>query len=183
MDSGFNSSGSSFECVVAEKKSGKVKAKKAGLIIAYVLYVAACFVVGGMIRLFLPLLALVPISLWVIIFFTWRYTNVQYEYSFLAGDLTVSRVLNDRFRKELVKVHIHDMKSIRPYENVNMDTVLHSDDQVSIFAASAPDADGLWVAIWYDEQKNQKFCLYFEPDDKSLKILRYYNAAAFTTLL
>ena len=179
MDSGFNSSGSSFECVVAEGKSARLKAKKAALVMLYVLWVAVCFLIGGTTRLLVPLLALVPLSLWVLIFFTWRYTDVQYEYSFFAGELTVSRILGNRFRKELVKVHIKDLQRVMPYRE-NVDAVERFAAQESVFAASAVDADGLFAALWQDDEKNKSFCLYFEPDEKSLKILHYYNAIAMT---
>ena len=172
MDSGFNSSGVSFECVVAEKRSARLKAKKAALVMLYVLWVAVCFLVGGSTRLLLPLLALVPISLWVLIFFTWRYTEVQYEYSFLAGEMTVARILGNRFRGELLKVRIKDIQSVMPYR-ANVDAVERFAAEESVFAASSVDADGLFVALWRDEDKNKSFCLYFEPDEKSLKILRY----------
>lgn len=182
MDSGFNSGGTPFECVVAEKKTAALKMKKLALILAYALWVIVWLVVGFITKLLAYLLALVPISLWVLVFLTWRYTQVQYEYSFFAGDLTVSRILNDRFRKELMTVKIRQIEAVLPYNEAYKTEIERFGADRVIFAASAEDADGLCVALWYDEESEQKTVLYFEPDEKSVKVLRYYNAAAMTKI-
>ena len=182
MDSGFSSGGAPFECVVAQKKSAALTAKKLALILLYTLWVVVWLVVGAVTKLIAYLLALVPISLWVLVFLTWRYTQVQYEYSFFAGDLTVSRILNDRFRKKLAAVHIRKIDAVLPC-NTDHDAAIerYGADRI-IFAASAEDSPRLCVALWCDEESGQKIGLYFEPDEKSIKILRYYNAMATTNI-
>ena len=182
MDSGFSSGGAPFECVVAQKKSAALTAKKIALCMIYTLWVVVWLIVGVVTKLVAYLLALVPISLWVLVFLTWRYTQVQYEYSFFAGDLTVSRILNNRFRKELAAVHIRKIDAVLLCGADNDAAIERYGADRIIFAASAEDSPSLCVALWYDEEKEQKIRLYFEPDEKSVKILRYYNAMATTKL-
>ena len=180
MDAGFNSGGTPFECVVAQQKTTALKMKKAALILIYVLWVAIWLVVGAITKLLAYLFALVPISLWVLIFLTWRYTQVQYEYSFFAGDVTVSRILNDRFRKTMIAVHIRKIEAVFPCNGSYDAEIERFGADKTIFAASTEDAPNLCVALWHDEESEQKIRLYFEPDEKSIKILRYYHAAAMT---
>jgi hypothetical protein len=180
MDSGFASGGISFEYTVAEKKTPQLMLKKVALIIGYILWALLLFVVGSASKLFVPLMALIPISLWILVYFTWRYTQVRYEYSFFAGDLTVSRILNDRFRKTLVKVHIRNIAAILPYEDEYTPKAEAFGAEKIIFAASGYDAPTLYVAMWKDEDSGKKLLLCFEPDEKCIKILRYYNASAMT---
>ena len=182
MDLGFNSGGIPFECVVAQKKTAALAAKKVALVIIYILWVVVWLVIGAITKLLAYLFALVPISLWVIIFFTWRYTQVQYEYSFFAGELTVSRILNDRFRKELITVHIRHFSAVLPYSSEHKAEIERFVADKTVFAASDEDAQGLCVAMWTDEDSGEKIKLYFEPDEKSRKILRYYNAVATTKI-
>ena len=182
MDSGFNSGGAPFECVVAEKKTAALKMKKLALVLLYVMWVVVWLAVGAITKLLAYLFALVPISLWVIIFLTWRYTQVQYEYSFFAGEITVSRILNDRFRKVMLKVHIRAIEKVLPCTDDHKAEIERFEAQKTVFAASDENAPGLCVALWYDEESEQKIKLYFEPDEKSVKILRYYNAAAMTKI-
>ena len=79
MDSGYGSGGVPYEFTVAEKKTPLLTLKKAALIVGYVLWAAVLFLVGSATKIFVPFLALVPISLWVLVYFTWRYTQVRYE--------------------------------------------------------------------------------------------------------
>ena len=48
----------------------------------------------------------------------------------------------------------------------------------TIFAASEATAENLWVALWTDAESGKRMALYFEPNEKAIKILKYYNAAA-----
>ena len=180
MDSGFGSGGAPFEYTVAEKRTPSLILKKVALIIAYVLWAAILFLVGSATKIFVPFLALVPISLWVLVFFTWRYTQVRYEYSLFTGELTVSRILSERFRKELVKVHIRDISAILPYEEEYTPKAEAFGAEKTVFAASGYDAPNLYMAMWQDEKSGKRILLCFEPDEKCLRILRYYNAAAMT---
>ncbi|MBQ1229432.1 MAG: hypothetical protein IIX80_00210 [Clostridia bacterium] len=177
---GFGSGGAPYEVAVREAKSGKLMLKKALLILAYVGYAAGLLLLGTTAKLILPLLALLPVTLWIIVFFTWRYTQVQYEYSFFAGEMTVCRILGDRFRKTLVKVPIALLCAVLPYEEDFTEQIKRFDAQDTIFAASSLSAPSLRVALWKDPDDGRKLALLFEPDDHALKILHYYNAAALT---
>lgn len=177
MDAGFNSSGAPFECVVAEAKNSALKMRKLLFIALYALWVIVFFAIVMLIKFFV-LIMFVPVTLWILIFFTWRYTQVQYEYSFLAGEITVSRILNERFRKEMLKVHIRDFSAVVPCRDEYVDQINAFGTEKTFFAVSAKDSPGRYAAMWQDKENGTKMVLYFEPDEKSLKILRYYNAAA-----
>ena len=179
MGAGFNSSGMPFECVVSEAKNYALKMKKLSLIALYALWVIVFFSIVMIIKLYV-LITFVPVTLWMLVFFTWRYTQVQYEYSFFAGEITVSRILNERFRKEMLKVHIREFSSVVPCRDEYLGKINAFNAEKIFFAASAKDAPNRYAAMWQDEESGDKKLLYFEPDEKSLKILRYYNSAAMT---
>ena len=61
-----------YEYVVAQKKTGKYALRKFILIICYILYTVVLLSVAMLTRLAVPLLALTPLTLLIIIFFTWR---------------------------------------------------------------------------------------------------------------
>lgn len=179
-NAGYGSSGIPYEVTVAEAKSKKLALKKLLLLCAYVVYAVGLLLLGSTTKLILPLLALIPITLWIIVFFTWRYTQVQYEYSLFAGEMTVSRILGDRFRKVLVKVRITELASVLPCGEDAADAIARFAAEDTVFAASAENAEGLYVALWKDSESGKKRQLFFEPDERAVKILRYYNAAAMT---
>ena len=172
-------SGSSYEYVVAEKKTRAVIFKRVALIISYILWVILLIVVGMMIRLIAPLLAFIPLSLWVLVFLTWRLTQVEYELSFFSGKLTVCRILGGRSRKVLCQVMIRQMDQILPYEEEYVAKIEAYGADRTLFAASHTDAPQLYAALWKDED-GKKTILCFEANERALKILRFYNASALT---
>ena len=175
-DSGFGSSGAPFEYAVAEANNKALKTKKALFLAGYVLYVLVVFAVLTSINPYL--IALVPVTLWMVIWLTWRFTQVEYEYSFFSGALTVSRVLGNRTRKKLLEIRIQNFSSVFAATEMNQSKIEAFAAENTIFAASAKDAANLWVALWDDAETGKRMALYFEPDEKSIKIMKYYNASA-----
>jgi hypothetical protein len=177
-DSGFGSSGAPFEYTVAEANNKALKTKKTLFIVAYVAYVAIVFAIGSMTKILLPFLCFIPLSLWFIIWMTWRFTQVEYEYSFFSGALTVNRILGNRTRKKMMEVRIQAFSSVFPASEANQSKIEAFEAETTIFAASAADAENLWVALWNDAESGKRMALYFEPNEKAVKILKYYNASA-----
>ncbi len=178
-DLNVNSGGAPFEYVVAKAKTASLWFQRATLIGIYIIWTLALFLLGGAVRLFVPFLALVPLSLWVLVFFTWRLTQVEYEYSFFAGELTVSRLLGGRTRRELCSVAIRSFDYILPYEGKYVSRIESFSANKTIFAASRESSPAVYVALWCDED-GRRYALFFEPNEKALRILRYYNMSALT---
>ncbi len=176
--------GSVYEYVIAEKTSGLLRFKRISLILLYILWVVGFLAVGLLARIIAPLLAFIPISLWVLIFFTWRYTQVEYEFSFLSGQMTVSRILGGRSRKTLALVTIRELSRVLPAFDSNGERIERTEDAVNAYdaqktvvAVSHSDSDRIHALLW--ESDGTRFALWFEADDRALKILKYYNSSAF----
>ena len=179
QNSGFGTNGIPFEYTVAEQKSKILIFKKITLIVLYCLWAAGWLLVGFSTRLLVPFLALVPLSLWVLVFLTWRLTQVEYEYSYFAGVLTVCRIRGSRSRKKLAEIAIRDIAAIYPCDEEHTAQIEAFGETKTIFAASGTTAPNLWVALWTNES-DSKVALYFEPNEKALKILKYYNSSALS---
>ena len=175
-DSGFGSSGAPFEYTVAEANNKALKTKKALFLTGYILYVLVVFVILSGINPYL--IALVPVTLWMVVWLTWRFTQVEYEYSFFAGELTVSRVLGNRTRKTLTKVRIQKFSSVFEATELNQSKIEAFAAENTIMAVSEAKAEGIWVALWEDADSGKRMALYFEPNEKAIRILKYYNASA-----
>ena len=178
-DSGFGSNGAPYEYTVAEQKNKALFFRRVTLIAIYILWAAAWLVVGTAIRLIAPLLAFIPLTLWILIFLTWRLTQVEYEYSFFAGTLTVSRVLGGRSRRRLTEIPLRALSSVYPCTEEYAERIDAFRADRTVLAASSSESDGLYAALWSDEETGRQI-LYFEPNEKALKILRYYNASALS---
>ena len=144
-------SGSAYEYVIAERKTRAVILKRVALIVSYIFWVILLIVVGMLTRLAAPLLAFIPLTLWILVFLTWRLTQVEYELSFFSGTLTVCRILGGKSRKEFCRVTIRNLEQILPCEEEYSDRIEGFGADRTLFAASHPDAPELYVALWKDE--------------------------------
>jgi hypothetical protein len=179
--SGWSAGNAPYEYIVSEKKTPLLLFKRAALIVFYALWAIGWLLAGVMIKLIVPLLAFIPISLWILVFLTWRYTQVEYEYSFFSGELTVSRVLGGRTRRTLCTIKLRDIELLIPCSSD--DDAVRIDrfsPQRVLFAASSEDSPTLFAALFKNEDGTPT-ALYFEPDEKARKIVRYYNATAISS--
>ncbi len=180
MDNQYGTgSGMPFEYVVAEKKTGAVKMKRIALILVYIFWAVAVLIGGVTLRLIVPLIGFLPLTLWIMVFLTWRITQVEYEYSFFSGVLTIAKLLGGRSRKTLVRVTIREMGAILPAEDPYTERINAYAAEKEIWAASHADAEGLYAAMWKTEN-GVKHILWFEPNERAVKILQYYNRSAVT---
>lgn len=175
-DLGFGS-GMAYEYVVSEKKSASLICKRICLILVYVLWGAGFLMVGVTTRLLVPLMALVPLSLWILVFLTWRFTQIDYELSFFSGVVTVSRIYGNRTRKKLAEIAIRNLSGVYPCEEPYTQKINEFAHEDEIFAASSPSSPNLWAALWKDEDGTGRI-LWFEENEKALKIFRFYNSSA-----
>ena len=168
----------SYEIVIKPKRDGKNSLLRVFLIAFYVAFVVGCLVLG-FVTAFVPLLALVPLVLWIIIFFTWRYVNLEYEYSIESGVITFSKIYNNRSRKRCLEF---DMRSA---ERFVFESETRMDEQIAAydprreycFAASKTDPEAC-VALYLDED-GDKCAVIFKADERIKRYLKMYNAAAF----
>ena len=103
-----------YEYVVSPAKQPIWKLKRTLAVIGYIVYAVTVFSVGAYTKLLLPMMALVPLSTWILVFFTWRYVAVEYEYSFVSGTMTLTKILGGRARKKVLEVRIKELHTIAP---------------------------------------------------------------------
>lgn len=167
-----------YEFVVAKKKTGHYAIKRALLFLAYVLYVAVLLLTGMLFELIVPLLALIPISLWIIVFFTWRYVSVEYEYSMVSGEITFSEIYGGRSRKTKMVFRLKDCAMIAPADQKEWRERAELYGAARVYSAlSAEGAADAYFAAFENEDK-EKCIVYFEATEKALKICRFYNPSA-----
>ncbi len=167
-----------YEYVVAKKKTGNYAVKRVLLIVAYIFYALGLLLTGFMFELIVPLLALIPISLWIIVFFTWRYVSVEYEYSMVSGEVTVSEIYGGRSRKQKLIFRLKDCTMIAPLAAREWQERAELFGATKVYSAlSAEDATDAYFATFENENK-EKCIVYFEATEKALKICRFYNPSA-----
>ena len=158
-----------FEYSYSIKCEGKWIFYKALLLLFYLTYTASyLFLIIK--YAFIPLGALIPVTLWIIAHFTWRYTSPDYSYKIEAGALTLFVIYGAR-KKEKIKIHLKDASLIAPKALAQK---FVKDKGAKIYSAltekSSPDAYG----IVFGEKSNPTLLLIDAPRDAK-RALNYYN--------
>ena len=181
MQDSINSSVVALEYTVAEQKSKFLCLKRIALVAIYILWALLLLAAGLLTGQIVVFAAFVPITLWPLITFSWRRTKVEYEYSFFAGTLTVSRVLGGRSRKMLTEVALKDLEAVYPCTDEYIERSERFGAEKIIMAASSEQAAALCVALWRDEN-DTKIALYFEPNERAVRLMRSENYSATSSL-
>jgi len=168
-----------FEYVDVQKKNGRVIRRKIALVSLYIIYALTFLILGALTRLIAPLLAFIPLTIWMMVFATWRYTNIEYEYSISSGELTYSKIYGGRSRKTQLKVIIKDFESIWKLESrESYDRAEMYKPKNKYVAVSSLDDENVYFAL-FQNKKHEPCIFYFKANDKALKIMKYYNSHAF----
>lgn len=166
-----------YEVTTHQKIYGAWRIKRIALVIAYVLYVLLALVVGIKTKIAVPLLALVPVTLWMIIFFTWRYTDVDYEYSMTSGYISFSVIYGSRSRKQIFEIQIKGISLIAPYTDDYYEKVLRYAPEVEYYALSSKSAENAYFAL-FENSDGKKSIFVFEATDRALAIFKFYNSTS-----
>ncbi len=166
------------EQTVSQKPEGKFRLYRILMAAAYVVYALTFFIICTEVKLPM-LIALLPVTTWILVFFTWRYVSVEYEYFLGNGILTFTKVYGGRTRRVLFALPIRDMETVAPLadsaEAVKKAAAVldlrGSEKAPGAYCFTAKDADGNTVAVL------------FSATEKALKILKYYNGATVVSSL
>ena len=137
-----------YEVTTHQRIQGIWLIKRITLVFIYIAFVIAALLLGFLTRISVPLLAFIPIALWLLIFITWRYTDVDYEYSMTSGYLSFSRIYGLRSRKQLFEAHIKSMSLIAPYNDDYYEKVRSYAPDVEYYALSEKDAANAYFALF-----------------------------------
>lgn len=169
-----------YEYIVRQKESGSLTAKKLLLISGYVLFPFAAFIL--ITNLFIGSPILLPAIIMsagieiLFIFFSWRFTRVEFESCILGSTLTITTVVAGFHRKLSLKVDIkafHEIGLFTPEASDALDgRTLHKD---YIFISSLK-SDNIYYGIFSEGE--EQCALYFETSPEAFKHIKRLNHSA-----
>lgn len=164
------------EYVVDKKVEGKYKMQRLLMLLSYVV-IAGVIIAAVVISGFIPLIALAPMAVWMLYFFTWHLVSIEYSFIVDASVLTVEKVMGGKKKIKLFSAKVKDLSLIAPYDDkykAEADA-FGADNRVE--AVPSMDCYDLYFALYTDE-KGKKTILFFQATAQSLKALKYYNSSA-----
>lgn len=117
----------------------------------------------------------------LIIFFSWfvfQFTKLEYEYVIATGELTLTKILGARTRKDILRLKMSDIFSITPLSDVK--SLAISEERV-FYACNKEDGNA--VCLGYNGEKGEKNVLVISAPSKTVSCLKYYRRSAFSSLM
>ena len=163
----------SYEYSVEQKSEGKWLLAKALMVFFYIAFAAAYFAVIYVTRI-IPLGALIPIALWILIFFTWRFVKPEYKYNINGNDFSFSVIYGARTVKNVAKFKINSAIALSSLENAEQ-LIREMNVEKVYNALPSKNADNAHLIIFKDE-KGKICALKFKSTDEALHLIRLYNS-------
>lgn len=165
----------SYEYSAEQVNEGKWKIYRALLIIFYISFASAYFLAIYISGIF-TLGAFIPVALWILIFFTWRFVKPDYKYTVESGIMTFIITYGGKTKREVVKLHVKDAYLIgRVEKNLSkIEGFAPKKKYSAIPFASCPDV----YAVLFYEKNGTPSVLYFRATAQALKVLSFYNREA-----
>ena len=172
-----------YEHAVSQKIEGKWLLARIGLVFLYVSLTVVILLCGICTRIFVPLLALTPVFIWILVFITWRFVSVDYEYSITSGTLTFAKIYGNRSRRTFLEIELRQASRIAPLDNGTWTAQAdkwHPEREFSaISSLKAPDI--YFILFEFKDKKGKekrRAVFYFEATARALQICRFYNPSA-----
>lgn len=148
-------------------------AQKAGFMTACVLC-ALCVLLAFVGLIFM----LVPAILFgILIFYLYRNTELDFDYTYVNGSLSFAKVMHKQMRKSLFSIEAGDILAMGP-ENVSAIARYNNPDQPKLttydFSAQSEDKKD-WVIIYHDQAKNENKRIIFNPSEKLVSAIKRNN--------
>lgn len=172
-----------YETVVRQKVAGTVLLWRVALVALYVLFGASFVALCLANAVFWPLFSLLPLSLWLLVFITWRYVSVEFEYALDAGVFTACAIYGKRSRRKIAEIALKDAVRIAPLDDEDEAARAAAwRPERSFCAVSSFSAPAIFFILFeFDGGKGgekRRAVFYFEGDRRSLDICRSCNPSA-----
>ena len=152
------------EYTVQRKPEGKNKLARVLLVCAYVIFAIAYASLFIAVRI-PQVIAVLPVFLWMAVFFTWKFVSFDYEYRVEAGFLTVSKTVGKK-KKELSRICVKEAIEIMPLREKVQGC------HVCDYRGSEKSPDAYYIVY---EKDGVRECVYFEATTALVKVLHRLN--------
>ncbi len=149
------------------------------MILLYIGYVGLWAIVLAVLQTYAMYLAAFSlVTLLILIFFTWRYVNPEYEIAIQRGQFTAAVIYGGLTRRELLSCRVKDLMRISPYETgaQKAEADGFAADRRLIFCADTGDRE-VWYVI-HAPENGKKTVLIFDTEERLRKLLKYYGGSA-----
>ncbi len=160
------------EFAVFRKPDGKIKTQKFLFLLLYFAFaVAYCFVSLVLFKMG-PVIAILPLLLLIMWFFTWKLTKVEYLYIVTQGYFHVYVYNGYNNAKEVLKEKISENEGVYPAGDSDYETYASACEEELDYSVGKNTEDR-YFAIF--DINGKKTAVYFTASSKVLTVMRYFG--------
>ncbi len=160
-----------YERIVKQACTGRVLMIRVAAYVGYAAF-ALLWLSPIISSLFNPLLiALAILTTAILVLLTRKYLHVEFEYAFVGGTLTVSKIYGKKKRKILLCEELRSAVWIAP---VNDETLARAESfsPNKVCAATASPTSSPALLLVFDTEKKERILLLIESDERTVAICR-----------
>ncbi len=162
--------GNYAEFAVSKKPDSKIKTQRLLFILLYAVFSVTYVVIFAM---KLPMLiAILPLFVLIMWFFTWKLTKIEYTYIVYQGQMHVYRNNGYNKAKEIFSAKVNENDGIYPVNDEDY-TKFAEACEVSLDYSVGKNTDDRYFAVF--QVNGKKTAVYFTAATKLLTALRYYG--------
>ncbi len=162
-----------YEYTIEQKREGKLKTLTILLILAYIAFAGGLAGTLAAAKL-VPIIAVVPVLLYILVLITWRYVQVSYTYSVETGGFKLIKGYGAKLKVPQCEFRLKECSLIAPL--AESEAALADFAPNTVYDArpsvSAPDA---YLILATDKDGN-KLAVKLQATAEALKTFRYYNS-------
>jgi len=170
----FSEDNASFgyaEFSVTRKPDGKIKMQRFLFVLLYAAFAALYCTLFLVVWKMAPLIAILPLFIFILWLVTWKFTNIEYTYIVHQGQLHIYRVNGFNKAKEVFSAKISENDGIYPASDAEYEKALLGCTALDYSAGrNMPD---LYFAVFPTDK--ERVAVYFTAAAKLLESLRYYG--------
>ena len=160
------------EFAVSRKSDGKIRTQRALFVLLYLAFALAyCFVFLVLVKMG-PVIAILPLFLLIMWFFTWKLTKVEYMYVVTQGHLHVYKYDGYNKAKEVLKAKLSETEGVYPDGDADYASFAKACEAELDYSAGK-NTDDRYFAIFRINGK--KTAVYFTASSKVLAGMRYFG--------
>lgn len=160
------------EFTIARKPDGAIKTQRMLFILLYAIFAVAYIIVFTVLTKMIPLVAILPLFILILWFFTWKLTKIEYTYVVYQGQLHIYK--NDGYNKakEVFSAKLSENGGIYPASDEDYAKNADACKAVIDYSIGKNTEDRYFAIFTVDGKKT---AVYFTAAAKLLTALRYYG--------
>ena len=167
----------SYEKILKKKNEGSQRWKLIGWLFLYLNWILLGSLLMAKLGMSAPILILLVLSTVILIACTWRYTQLEWEYTLLDGILILDKIYGKKTRRSVFEGELRQAVRIAPYtEDFMRDAEEKLPIRKVIDATASEDAQEVWFILF--DQDGEGWLVLLEADETMLRVFRHYNARA-----